>query len=513
MKRIDTFTFILDENDKYVITVDGLFMYKNNRCKEESIKHFIIDFHNLKQDFNDCYGAYRIKIEHATDTIYFGDNSGMIRFYINQSKEKIFSSMLQAEKEKDHRIPNYSAIAQFLLFGCVYGYETIFKDVFLSNPNYYYIMRNNKIIEKSKKLKSLDEYKKDKTTLSQLILQAIDHCDTKVGCTITGGIDSRAVLANLIELGVKPHLAITGQESHIDVEIAKSIASKTGLELSIISDDIDEDNWLDYCIDAADGQTGICEIYRLNKLSRYLENNGIGLQFGGVAGEMYKNSFINQDFPFYYGKPKWNRFYKYKIATFDFPTSLMGEKLREEYKKLNLTIIEWLKMHKGRNKAETYLNAGYEIMQARCNLVINMFEKHTILYNPLMERKMASYAYGENPYALEMQAFQRKEVSQHCSKIKNIKTDRGLTGNYNRRAMEFFRSYLFLVKVASQRIFFRNKIDTRIDRCYIKGHKHKSYAKAIKTTQKLGILGNNIDINSLPPGIADRLFTIGLLFE
>ena len=513
MIKKTSFIISVGNKEEYIVKINGLFMYKESKSVEESVKGFIFDFHDGVHDFNECYGVFRIKITCSKYTIYFADNSGMMRYYINRNERRIYTSLLDAEKDKKNRIPNYSAIAQFLSFGCVYSCETMVDSVVLSNPNKFYISKNNRIVAKSKELKPIVDYKKDNTTLSQLILQAVNHCNGKVGCTITGGIDSRSVLANLIDLGVKPELSITGHESQVDVEIAKKIAKKTGLNLSVISDELDEENWLEYCLEAADGQTGICGIYRLNKLARHLEKEHIDLQFGGVAGELYKNSFINQDFPFYFGRPRWNHFYKLKIATFDFPESLMGEKLRIEYDNLDSTIIKWIKRHKGKNKAESYLNTGYEIMQARCNQNINMFNRNTVIYNPLMERKMVAYAYGKNPYSLEMQSFQRKEVSKHCESIKNIETDRGLTCNYNRRAIEFIRSYVFLVNIALQRFFFRNKIDTCVDRCFEEGHEDKSFIRAIKITQKLGILNSNTNIKNIPTGIADRLFTIGLLFE
>ena len=72
-----------------------------------------------------------------------------------------------------------------------------------------------------------------------------------------------------------------------------------------------------------------------------------------------------------------------------------------------------------------------------------------------MERRMAAYAFGINPYKLEMQAFQRKEVSGKCERIRNIPTDRGLTCNDRNKGREFLKSYLFLVKVALQRLLYR----------------------------------------------------------
>ena len=130
-----------------------------------------------------------------------------------------------------------------------------------------------------------------------------------------------------------------------------------------------------------------------------------------------------------------------------------------------------------------------------------------------MERKLASYAFGINPYELEMQAFQRKEVSEHFKSIKTIKTDRNLTCDYKKRYFEFIQSYFFLIKVASQRVFFRNKVDIRIDNCFEEGHKCKEFFEALNYTKKMGILNPEVNIADVPAGLSDRLFTIGTFFS
>lgn len=502
------------EEIAFIISVDGLFMYKDRTSIYDSVFSFATDYVNNSYDFNECYGAYRFRMTRkgASEEVLFSDNSGMMRFYFNRDENSFYSSLSET-KQKKERKPNYSSIAQFLCYGCVYGEETIVKSVALSNPNCYYVLINHDIEIKTKQLTPLSEYKTQNTFLNLLIRRALTHSNGKIGCTITGGIDSRTILANLIHIGSKPQLAVTGHESQPDVEIAKKISEAINLELSVISDDIEESDWLDNSIEAADGQEGICGIYRLDKLARYLVDKGIDLQFGGVNGEMYKNSFINQDFPFYFGYPRWKRFYKYKVGTFDLNLSMFTKPMQDEIRKLPSGIIEWLKTHTGRNKADAYLNAGYEIMQARCNHVINMFQKHTTIYNPLMERRMAAYAFGVNPYTLEMQSFQRKEVSISCSEIKNIETDRGLTCNYSRRTLEFYKSNGFLIKVALQRMLFRNKIDIRIDNCFKTGHTNDHFDMALCNVKGLGILDEKTDIKNLPDGLADRLFTIGLFFE
>ena len=130
-----------------------------------------------------------------------------------------------------------------------------------------------------------------------------------------------------------------------------------------------------------------------------------------------------------------------------------------------------------------------------------------------MERKMATFAVGINPYSLEMQSFQRYEVTKKCPEIMNVKTDRNLTCNYNRRFFEFFKSYLYLFRVASQRLFYRNRIDIRVDKCFDVGLKHEKYKQSFDKLKGMGIIKEETDIEEVPIGLADRLFTVGVFFQ
>lgn len=494
------------------IVVDGIFMYKDCTSSYESIRDFVTDFYSDTAEFDECYGAFRLIIVQGSNTYYIADNSGMMRFYINKDKRIISDSLLKAEAKSTMREPNYRAIAQLLYFGCTYNYETIIQSVTLSNPNYYYVIHNDSLIEKRKNIKALCDYDKN-ISIERLVKKARLHCLGEVGCTITGGIDSRTVLANLISEGIHPTVAISGNDEQVDVRIAKEIASTLNLNCIVVSDEIDEDDWLEEAYRAADGCEGICGIYRLNKFARKLQAMGIEMQFGGLNGEMYKNSFINQDFPIYFGKANWYKYYKYKVATFDIDKHIFGSRMQSIIESLPIQIIEWLSTHNGNSKGDKYLEAGYEIMQARCNLNVNMFAKHVTFYNPLMERKMAAYAFGKNPYKLEMQAFQRKEVTKLCPEIMNIETDRGLTCNLKRKKAEFVKSYLYIIKIGLQRVFNRKKVDIRIDNSFTQGMKDERLIKSIEKVKEMGIINHDVSINDIPIRLVDRLFTVGLVFS
>lgn len=495
------------------ITVWGLFMYGDYPAGKESAIAFWSDFNQNQANFDLCTGIYRMEISCCDGRrIYFCDNSGCARYYIHE-KSAAFHTTLMAVLPREKRAPNYGAVAQFLFFGCIYGMDTPVEGVIRSDPTKYYIVEQGNLTTADKNLTPLEEMLVSEDALDVQIRRFASSASQfeKLACTITGGTDSRAILAHLLHKGLRPNLNITGHDGQADVEIARQIAEMTGLDLMVVSDVPEDDHWIDEAIAAADGMSGVCGIYRLYRKARLLRENGFTVEFGGAAGEAYKNSFINQDLPFYGGKPRWKRFVQYKVATYDFPQALCGEKIAEEMHQIPDATLQRVSRHTGKNKANAYLNAGYEIMQDRTSGVYGMSSRWYVQYNPLMERNVAALAFRKNPYKLEMQAYQREQVTRFWPQIKSVETDRGLTCDSARKGQEFMKSNLFLVRVAMERVFGRKKAASRIDPCFAQGLNSEQFHEALARCKELGIIPKDISKEQIPQGIADRLFALGTL--
>ena len=510
MKEKQT-TIYVDASDAQ-LRIWGLFLYADHPAGKESALAFWADFSQNCVRFDDCTGIYRMEIQcNDGRKIYFCDNSGCARYYIHEKKAAFYTRLTETLPRRE-RIPNYEAIAQLLYFGCIYGPDTPLAGITVSDPGKYYVVELESVSAKDKNLTPLEELHVQKDELEkQMRRLARSAAGENIACTITGGTDSRAILAHMLYAGMKPVLDITGHDGQADVEIARKIAGITELELMAVSDEPDNGGWIEEAIQAADGMNGVCGIYRLYKKAKQLHENGVTLECGGAAGELYKNSFINQDLPFYGGAPRWERFVQYKVATYNFPQNVCGGKIAEIMRKLPAQMQARFGNYTGKNKANAYLYAGYEIMQARVRGVYSMSANWYTHYNPLLERKVAAMAFQINPYKLEMQAFQREQVSRCCPAIKAVETDRGLTCDSSRRLQEFVKSNLFLVRVALERIFRRGKTGQRIDPCFEQGLNSEQFRIAFARCKELGIVAEDISAEQIPQGIADRLFAIGTL--
>ena len=501
----------------------GLFMYRDKLAGEASARAFLNDFDQGAADFEDCTGSYRFLAVYPDGReLRFGDNAGIMRWYIREDGNtlstnkcspgysNIFCLSLRNASVND-RTPDYNSIAQFLHFGCIYGTETIFRAVRRSDPEKYYVLENGLLAEKDKNLKPLEELELHGDALEEQmarLAKAVDGCGG-IACTITGGTDSRNILSHMLHEGMRPLLDITGADTDLDVKVARQIAERLNMELLWTTDAIVGEDWIDEAIQAADGMTGVCGIYRLNKKARALKENGILLECGGLAGELYKNDFISFDYPFYGGKPNWRRFLYHIVMIYGFPSGICGQAMLPAINSLPERLMPWLASHNGSTKFSAYLSAGREIIQGRAAAVCAMNSRYYIQYTPLMERRVAAMLCRRNPYSLENHAYPRDRVSNLFPNIKDIRSVTGMTFDTHITLREFMHYKKAILRSKLALSIRRNKVRGRWDSCFQAGLSSPQFYAALDRCKALGILAPEVAGDTIPAPIADRVFTLG----
>jgi len=508
----------VEENDCR-IDVAGLLIYKRKAAGEESARELLNDFHSQTLDFNLCLGAFRIVIEDKRndEKVLFCDNGGNLCFYIDLEKNRVSDSFLELVRQRHVIVPNYQSIAQFLQFGYIYGDDMMCMGIIRTNPCSYYRINGYGSVETlEKKLRPFEELK-EYTNLHDLMGQLVKSSKIlKVAATITGGTDSRTILSHLISHKQRPQLVISGKHTDMDVQIASKIAEKLKLTLLFVDEHPDDEKWISTAFEASDGVCGTFRRYRLYKKSKQLETAGFDMTFEGVAGELYKNSFINQDIPFYGGKADLRKFYKLKVARYAFPDNLCGEAIKEPLNHMEKTILGKIICYNGPSKYKTYNSIGYYLLQQRLLTLSNSAEKYCLRYSPLMERDCVALSYVVNPYKLEMQAFQRNEISKYCSEIVDIPTDRGLSCSNRRSAVIFdsLKHYKYLLNIAFRRIYRRKEVlERKMDMIYTLGLDSKEYEETVSYCKYLKIIPDTVRKEDIPPAISDRIVTVGLLLK
>jgi len=128
-----------------------------------------------------------------------------------------------------------------------------------------------------------------------------------VRCPLSGGLDSRLVLASLRAAGCRPHLFVYGGPDSVDVRVAREIAAAEGYKIewvdkeawrAVAPDEFPEQvarNFLLY-----DGLPNYGELFEngANAAAREARHEGGALSASGGCGEIFRNFFFLPDRPF-----------------------------------------------------------------------------------------------------------------------------------------------------------------------------------------------------------------------
>jgi len=142
---------------------------------------------------------------------------------------------------------NYNSISDLFHFGHLYGYKTMFENVFQLPEASYLIFQNNKIeikkywtypyyeeaytkIQFTKK--EIENYfEKMQEVMLKAMKRQVAKNNNEILFSLSGGLDSRFVIALANKLGVKPLTAFTmGENNSEDVIYAKIVAEKLNAE-------------------------------------------------------------------------------------------------------------------------------------------------------------------------------------------------------------------------------------------------------------------------------------------
>lgn len=505
------------DNDSYKCYFVGSIIYKDKIEGEESILNILHDFSYGSIDWNQLHGAFRIIIIRKTDNAItlFTDNAGLLCFYYHEGENVLSDSFIELlESTKQHSL-NMKAVASFAKDGLVYGNHTICKEIRRFSSECYFVWNGIKIKCHTKLLKSFEEIncKNSVSNFSKNILKSISG--KKTASIVTGGFDSRWILSILLAENISSDLFISGSDDLIDVKIAKQIAGKLNKPLTVCDGKITTQEEFDEAFQFSDGQFNCVNLYRLYLLQNTIKIRGYDIVLGGVGGEFYKNSFINQDFPIYWGTLNANKFVKQKVSYNNINAAYFTDEFVEFLSSIESSIqAEISQIKNSRKKSKQAIDYGYWVLKQRMVALSNSNIVPQIAL--LVERNPISIPYKLNPYSLEMNKFQRKEISKNAPCLSNILTDRRVSTNSNSLNIikDIFVNYLFLLKVYTKRVFSKNKSTlAHTKHSFSSSVIEINYKESFICCQKAGVFKKDILFDNVDRKVLDNIFPVGILIS
>lgn len=247
-KRIYSLGNFWKKNDNEFIAAVGSFLYKSKTGSEalsEIFNDFSGDVNKIKKK---CVGIYSFIILKNNEVYIFNDYYGICDLNYFQDKDVFFISNSLSELVKccdSLNLNENGVITECFHTGCFSAF-TPFDDVFkVTGDQYIRIIDekfevciipysdykyNNEFISEEQSLNEL-------TSLLEKYSKNIANCFKDVAVNVTGGLDSRAVLASLLKGGIKPKLLYGVGNSYVaptcldDYNIVKQLAKNLKLPL------------------------------------------------------------------------------------------------------------------------------------------------------------------------------------------------------------------------------------------------------------------------------------------
>jgi asparagine synthase (glutamine-hydrolysing) len=262
-----------------------------DRCVEQLNGHFsglLVDRRQNKAFlFNDRYGLERIYVHESKGATYFA------------SEAKALLAILP-----DLRAFDQIGVAQYLAYGCTLGERTLFRGASLLPGGSKWTFESGEIRNKKRYFEpaswetqeslTAEEFMAEFSATFQRILPRYSEDEESVGIALTGGLDTRMVMACLPETETThPCYTFVGETGlTLDARLAAQIADVKGLKHQVlrIEPDFlrDFESYLDRTITATDGCVGALASHEIYFNARARELSPIRLT-GNFGSEIFRS--------------------------------------------------------------------------------------------------------------------------------------------------------------------------------------------------------------------------------
>lgn len=285
----------------------GCFIYKGHMGKA-ALTSFLADFSPDRYEPGDFSGLFTLIIRKNDRLHLITDPMGGNRVYQNDTKNLWSSSFLSAASASDQLTPNPQAIYEYAFQETTYGVDTVFKEVTCLDSLKIFEVTPDGLIARPKNLAF--DFSPSSASCPQLVEEAAallrdgvkpvaNVFGDKIRTALSGGYDSRLMLALLQDSGSRPQVYVYGPDDSPDVRVAKNISAGAGFPLHHINKAdyprlsgaeyaaAIEDNF--YGLDGLPGE-GIFDFGANMDTRRQRADHG-HMVFNGGGGEIFRNFF------------------------------------------------------------------------------------------------------------------------------------------------------------------------------------------------------------------------------
>jgi hypothetical protein len=297
----DSDNVVLFSNDEFILST-GTLVYRNN-AGNRALRDLFFDFDPSGEFFNELRGQYCVFVYKNNALYAFNDYFGVYHVFTNAEGSVVSNSFLAVVRSLDSKTISKQALYEYLFEGTSYADETYVNGVNLLDAfNVHELWPVPHQTEK--KYTKIEVVAGGVDDLLDAVLAnltdyffALKTCFGGSVCTaLSGGFDSRLILALLMKVGVEPFVYVYGGERSGDVRVSKTIGRGEGIQIHhdtkhVRALDIDrflETVRLEYFYGDGHGPNGALTD-GAEMSARTMRTNVARLQLNGGGGEIFRN--------------------------------------------------------------------------------------------------------------------------------------------------------------------------------------------------------------------------------
>jgi hypothetical protein len=401
-------------------------------------------------------------------------------------------------------------IADFLIHGWFYFSGTPVKTIKKEFDHQFHLLDSRNDYDESLSFNDIVELFIAKFELISQKLRS-----KKLSVDLTGGIDSRlvAVLSRYFDLKFDCVFSlISGSNS--ELELAKKVSKELGSKLHII-----EKNDLQFNIEEHfDYSDGLADIYSLESLMMALEFRSMqdfDLTITGVGGELYKDFWWQQDFPFYGSiKPNLPKLVYSRMYPARYPDDLFQLEELSFNTRIN-QFINNLRFYVEDKNTATYDRIYHEVrIKEHVSTLSGISAQFVPSYSPLLENELVKLARLIPARKKWFNQFHREIISKLNKPIAQVPiTEGGITVS---NSFINLTNDAFLYSSVKAKKVLRRFSSSNPKRGLIKDNiDNEFFAQAVNSLKSYNIINPEFtwDQYNLPMKLKTRLISVYLLIS
>lgn len=220
------------------IASTGSLIYKG-RFGQEGLKQAYQDFAAGQRIERECRGNYCLILKHGDKLWICRDYYGTYPVYRDSAFQVISSSFLITALLQPHLSVSREELYEYLLNSHWFGETTLFKEVLRLPSGVFLELPSGRFTSYELLYPSLkgQDYKSCLDIVANTLerqFSAIAGAFPAIRSALSGGYDTRLMLAVLQKLSAKPHLHVNGTPDSTDVRCAKAIAEGMGIPIEVV---------------------------------------------------------------------------------------------------------------------------------------------------------------------------------------------------------------------------------------------------------------------------------------